>query len=406
MFGRKTYNVSAWQEIGQYRSTFYPYSGDIYANDVARSCVRALAEHTSKANVKVIRKTKDGQQDGDQKLQRLIQDRPNYYMNGKDFLYKVRTRLEIDNTVFIFIRRDDLGRAIELYPIPKSTQEAVEVSGQLYIKFTFSSGQTMAASWEDLAILRKDYNLSDIWGDSNSALTTSLELLDTTNQGMANAIKATANLRGILKTTKAMLKADDAKKLQEQFVSDFMGISNTSGIGVLDSTQDFIPINLQPQIASYKSVEELRNNIYRYFGVNEDILTSKAYGDAFEAFYESRLEPFLLALGLELTNKLFTPKERGFGNEIIFEANRLAYASQTAKMSMVSLVDRGILTINEYREVLNLSPVEGGDVRVIRKEYAEADKLNEVQGVDDSASQSGSGVPGNEPAPTDNGQAD
>ena len=176
-----------------------------------------------------------------------------------------------------------------------------------------------------------------------------------------------------------MLKEDDIKKSQERFVRDYMNSANEGGIASLDATQDFIPISMQPAVANYKHFEEQRNNIYRYYGVNENILTSKAYGDEWEAFYESRIEPFLIALSLELTNKIFTDRERGFGNEIIFEANRLAYASTSAKMNMVNLIDRGVLTINEYREILNLSPVEGGDIRVIRKEYTEAQNLNAVQ---------------------------
>jgi hypothetical protein len=128
---------------------------------------------------------------------------------------------------------------------------------------------------------------------------------------------------------------------------------------------------------------------------------SKVTGDEWEAFYEARLEPVLLALGLELTNKIFTDRARGFNNEIIFEANRLQYASSSTKISLIQLVDRGVLTINEYREILNLASVEGGDVRVIRKEYAEADHLNEVQGVKENADEAGQGIQGDEPDDAD-----
>lgn len=383
-----------WRELGGYSSTFSQFGKDIYANDIVRACVRTLAEHSSKANVKVLRKTDDGRYEGDKKLQRMIQYRPNIYMNGKDFIYKVRTLLEIHNTVFIYIRRDDYGKCVGLYPLPHAECDAIDVGGELYIKFYFSSGIVMAHSWEDLAVLRKDYNSSDVFGDSNNALYSSLELLNTTSQGMANAIKSTANLRGIIKSTKAMLNDDDVRRLKERFETDYMNLSNKSGIASLDATMDFTPLNLQPQLANYKNIEELRMNVYRYFGLNEDVIMSNTSGDAWEAFYEARLEPFLIALGLELTNKIFTDKQKGFGNEIIFEANRLQYASTTTKMSMVQLIDRGILTINEYREVLNLAPVEGGDVRIIRKEYAEANKLNLIQGVEDNANQSGQGIQG------------
>lgn len=359
LFGRiKNYTYARWSELGKYTSLFSSFGTDVYANEVVRACIRTLAEHTSKANAKVLR---DGLQ-GDKKLQRMIQYRPNLYMNGKDFLYKVRTLLEINNVVFIYIQRDDIGRCIGLYPMPTAYLEAVEVEGRLYIKFNFQSGIVMCHSWEDLAVLRKDYNTSDIWGDSNESILTSLDLLNTINEGMANAIKSTANLRGILKSTKAMLSDDDVKKNKERFETSYMSLENTSGIVSLDATQEYIPIKLQPQIANYKNVEELRLNIYRYFGVNEKAILSELSGDDWEAFYEARIEPILIALGLELTNKIFSDRERGFENEIIFESNRMQYMSTSNKLALVKVVDRGALTPNEWRQVMNMAPIDGGDV--------------------------------------------
>lgn len=358
IFGKpKQLVTSSWQEVGSYQSYFSSYHADLYANDVVRACIRTLAEHTSKANVKVLR-------DGmviDNQLQRLIQYRPNMFMNGKDFLYKIRTLLEINNIVFVYIMRDETNRCVGLYPMPRAQYQARELDGKLYIAFQFDNGTKMVHPWDDLVVLRKDYNKSDIFSDSNNAIMTSLELLNTTGEGMANAIKSTANLRGILKSTKAMLSDDDVKKQKDRFVADYLSIANTSGIASLDATLDFIPITLQPQIANYKNVEELRNNIYRYFGVNEDAIMSKISGDTWEAFYEARIEPVLLALGLELTNKIFSERERGFNNEIVFESNRMQYMSTANKLALVQMVDRKAMTPNEWREVMNMAPVPWGD---------------------------------------------
>ncbi len=355
--GIKNFVTSAWREIGGYTARFSSFGTDIYANEVVRACIRTLAEHTSKANVKVLR---DGLP-GDKRLQRMIQYRPNIYMNGKDFLYKVRTLLEINNVVFIYIMRDDTGKCIGLYPMPSAQLEAVEAAGGLFIKFQFSNGLAMCHSWEDLAVLRKDYNASDIWGDPNTAILTSLDLLNTTNEGMANAIKATANMRGILKNTKAGLKPEDVKASRDVFVNDYMSLNNTSGVAALDAYQDFTPIKMEPVMADYKNVEELRLNIYRYFGVNEEAILSKLSGDDWEAFYEARIEPVLIALGLELTNKIFSTRERGFENEIIFESNRMQYMSTSNKLALVQMVDRMAMTPNEWRQVMNMAPVPWGD---------------------------------------------
>ncbi len=363
--GNKQRTGTSWREIGTYSSTFYPYQGNVYDNEVARASIHTLAEHTSKANA-VVRQ--------DAGLEKLLRIRPNLYMNGKDFLYKCRTLYEVNNTCFVYVNRDERGKAISFYPIPHCPAEAIESGGQLYIRFTFASGTKLTAAWSDLLVLRKYYNKSDIYGDTNQAITTSLDLLSTTGQGMANAIKSTSNLRGILKSTKAMLSDDDVKKQKDRFVADYLSLENSSGIAMLDSTVDFKPVDVKPEIATYEHVGQLRENIYRYFGVSEDAIQGKLHGDAWEAFYDSAIEPFLVALGLELTYKVFSERQRGFGNEIIFESNRLQYLSMTQKLEMVQYIDRGIMTPNELRAVLNLAPIDGGDKPLLRLDTAPMDK--------------------------------
>lgn len=350
--GNKQRTGTTWREIGTYNSHFYPYSGGVYDNDVARACIHTLAEHTSKANA-ICR--------SDQALERLLRVRPNMYMNGKDFLYKCRTLYEINNTCFVYLNRDDRGRVVSLYPVPNCPAEALEVAGKLYIRFTFADSSKLTAAWDDLLALRKHFNKSDIFGDTNDAVTTSLELMDTTGQGMANAIKSTSNLRGILKSTKAMLSDDDVKKQKDRFVADYLSLENSSGIAILDSTVDFKPVDVKPEIATYEHVGQLRENIYRYFGVSEDAIQGKLFGDAWEAFYDSAVEPFLIALGLELTYKVYTDRQRGFGNEVLFESSRMQYMSMQDKLQLIQLVDRKTMLPNELRAILNLPPVAWGD---------------------------------------------
>lgn len=362
---------SIWKELGTYNSIFSSFGKDIYKSEIVRSCIRPLAEHTSKANVKCT----------DKRIEKLLNVNPNMYMNGKDFLYKVRTKLEIKNTAFIYIGRDDTGKVFSFYPVPYSYFEAVEYQNGLFIKFHFAGNETreLVLPWEDLAVVRKDYNDSDISGDENSAILNTLELINTTNQGIANAVRATANLRGILKSTKAMLSPENIKEQKEQFVKDYLSLENEGGIASLDSTQEFTPIKMEPTITNYAQMKEFRENVYRYFGVNDSIVMSDYTESQMEAFYESRIEPFLVALSLELTRKIFTKREQGFDNHVVYESNRMQYASNATKLAMVALVDRGALTPNEWRQIFNLAPVEGGDVPIRRLDTAAVDEPKEKE---------------------------
>lgn len=356
-----TQTFSKWREFGTYNATFSTFGEDIYKSDVVRSVIRPLSEHTSKAHCVC---------DNFPDIAKLLNERPNLYMNGKDFLAKVRTKLELNNTAFISIMRNDKGKPIEFYPVPYRTFEALEYQNGLFIRFTFASGDIIVLPWEDLAVMRKDYNKSDIAGDRNDAILDTLELINTSNQGIANAVKATANLRGILKSTKAMLSDADIKKQKDRFVEDYLNLENGSGIASLDATQEFTPITMSPQITNWQTLKEFRENVYRYFGINEAIITSNYTEMQMEAFYDARIEPFLVALSLELTSKIFTERERGFGASIVYESNRIQFASTTTKLGMVQLVDRALMTPNEYRRMFNMPPYEGGDEFVLRLDTA------------------------------------
>lgn len=365
----KKSSVEKWKELGTYNATFSVFGNDLYSSSVVRSCIRPLAEFSSKATARC----------SDSRLERIINNRPNLYMNGRDFIYKVRTITEINNTCFIYIQRDDRAKVTGLYPVPYSYFEAVEYKNGLFIKFYFSgdAARTMVLPWEDLAVIRKDYNKSDLAGDSNLAIVNMLELMQTTNEGMANAIKSTANLRGILKSTKAMLAPEAIVKQKDDFVRDYLSLENEGGIASLDATQEFTPITMAPLTATYDQMKEIRENIYRYFGVNDDIVMSNMNSDKIEAFYELKIEPFLVQLSAELTSKIFAGKALAYEqNFIVFEANKLQFASLDKKISMFKeVVLYGGMTTNEWRYGCNMAPIEGGDERIMR---LDAGKVNDT----------------------------
>ena len=355
-----------WKEIGAYSAQFTPFGADMYRSEIVRSCIRPLAEHTSKANAVCTNPS----------VARILNLSPNMFMNGKAFLYKVRTQLELRNTAFIYIQRDDRNAVTGFYPVPYASFEGVEYAGRLFIQFNFDGDavQSLVLPWEDLAVIRKDYNKRDIAGDDNTPILETLETISTSKQGVRNAIKATANLRGILKSTKAMLSDDDIKKQKERFVKDYLNLENEGGIASLDATQDFTPITMSPIVANAATMKEFREDVYFYFGVNEAIVSSNYTEEQMEAFYDARIEPFLVDISLELTRKVFTEREIGFGNQIIYESNRINYASTATKLNMVQLVDRGALTPNEWRAMFNLAPVEGGDKPIRRLDTRPTDE--------------------------------
>lgn len=381
VFGNKNppVNVTSYKMLNDYIPFFSSFDGDLYDSDIVRTCIDAIAKNAAKLKAKHIRRTPTGISKTGSNLEWLLQVRPNQYMNAYDFLYKTVSQLYSNNNAFIYIHTEN-GVITGFYPIAYSSIEFKEYKGELYAQFLFRTGFKMTVPYMDLIHLRRHFNRDDIFGENNmKPLKPTLNLIQTVNQGIINAIKASARLRGWLKFT-STIRPEDLKKQRDQFVADYLSISNDGGIAALDAKADFTPAKLEAQMADDKQMAIIRDNAYRYFGVNEKIIQATYNEDEWNAFYESVLEPIAIQLSLEFTSKCFTDREIGFGNEIVFEANRLQYASATTKINMIKeLMPLGVLSINDALEIFNMPPVEDGDRRLISLNYVNAAKADLYQ---------------------------
>ena len=354
-----TRTLSRFRELGGFTAIFRPFGRDAYKSGLVRACIRTLADQTAKADPVCTNK----------QIEYMLRYRPNQYMTGKDFLYKIRTQYELHNTAFVIIFRT--GKQIDgFYPMGYTNMEALEdPAGNIYIQFTTTKG-TYIFSWEDVIVLRKDYNSSDIAGDPNDPLLEDLEMINISNQSIANAVKSTANLRGIIKTTKSMLDPEDLKKVKDEFVKNYLDPATGDGIGALDASEEFQELNINPTVTSFSTMKELRENLYRYFGVNDDIIMSNASPEQMQVFYEMQIEPFLIALSREMTSKVYSDRELAFGNEIKFASSSIQFMSMSDKLALKDFIDRGAITPNTWNDIVGLPHVEGGDEPIRRLDTA------------------------------------
>lgn len=378
--------------LNGYLPVFTAFGNDAYASDVVRAAVDAIARNGAKLKPKHIRRTNGQIIPVPDNVEYLLQTRPNPYMDAYTFYYKVITQLYMQNNSFIFIDIDPLGNIQGFYPVNAVNVDLLEYQGEIYAKFTFMGGDKVTLPYTQLIHLRRFFYKHDFYGEpNNNALYPTLELINTTDQGIINAIKSSAYLRGILKFT-TMLKPEDMKKQKDTFIRDYMDITNNGGVAATDAKADYIPLNNDPKLIDGSQMELIEQKVYKYFGVSKEIVMSNYTEDQWNSFYESVIEPLAIQMSLEFTSKIFTEREQGFGNEIIFESNRLQYASNTTKTTLIKeLMPLGILTVNEVREILNMAPVEGGDVRLQSLNFVNAMKADQYQlgkGADDNGSNS------------------
>lgn len=347
---------------------FYGWNGNLYKSDIVRAAIRPKAKAIGKAVGKHIRQNEQGLKVNPDVYMRFLLEEPNPYMTGQQFQEKLATQLELNNNAFAYIRRDANGMAMELYPIVSPMVEALKNDqGELFLRFTQFSGKPVTFRYTDVLHLRNDFNENEIFGDSPAdALMPLMEVITTTDQGVVKAIKNSNVIKWLLKF-KQTLRPEDIKSSTKRFVADFLDVEGDSTqAAAADAKYDVEQVKPNDYVPNEKQMDKAVQRIYSFFNTNEDIVQSKYDEDGWISYYESVIEPVVMQMSGEFSRKLFSRRERGFGNKIVFESSNLAFASMQTKLGLVQFVDRGIMSPNDVRAVLNMAPVEGGDEMIRR----------------------------------------
>lgn len=373
MIPQKTQVVSGCQLIQDKGNSFYSWNGKIYQSDILRSCITPRATAIGKLVAKHIRNnSQEGIVINPEPYIRFLLEEPNPYMTGQMLLEKMINQLELNNNAFALINRDEFGYPCEIYPIPATSAEAIyDKNGVLYLRFTLRNMKIVTFAYSDVIHLRQDFNENDIFGTSRAeALTPLMEIVTTTDQGIVKAIRNSSAIKWLL-LFKQSLRPEDLKKATKEFVDNYLSIdSETGGAAAADAKYDAKQVEPKDYVPNATQMDKTLQRIYSLLGTNEKIIQSKFTEDEWISYFEAKIEPIAIQLSNEYTRRIFSRRERGFGNKIIFEAANLQYASMNTKLQLVQMVDRGALTPNEWREVFNLAPIKGGDEPIRRLDTA------------------------------------
>ncbi|SKB35922.1 phage portal protein, HK97 family [Acetoanaerobium noterae] len=371
-FKNKAVTITNYKLITQSGSGFFNYDGKLYQSDIVRACIRPKAQAVGKIIGKHIREDPAGLKINPEPYIKFLLEEPNPYMTGQMLHEKMTIQLMLNNNAFAHIQRDENGYPVAIYPIPANSVEAIQDENfNLYLKFQMANGRSYTFKYSDIIHLRRDFNSNDIFGDNPAtALTQLMEIVTTTDQGIINAIKNSNVIKWLLKfhTT---LKPEDIKKQTKQFVDDFLKIEDatdgsSAGAAATDAKFDAQQVTPNDYVPNASLVDKTIDRIYNFFNTNKNIIQSSFNEDGWISYYEAEIEPVVMQLSGEYTRKIFSRRERGFGNKIVFESTNLSFASMQTKLGLVQFVDRGIMNPNEVREILNLAPIAEGDVYVRR----------------------------------------
>ena len=355
-----------------YEPAFHRFGGDIYESELVRAAIGAIATHISKLAVTVSGSAKPA-------LQVKLRHGPNEIQTWSQFLYRLATILYVHNTAFIVPVFDEYGEVSGVYPaLPEKCEVIAYGEDQRYwLRYQFHWGEWADIEMESCGILTRFQYRSDLFGESNRALLPTMDLIDIQKQGIQEGVKSAATYRFMASLTN-FSKAEDLAKERQRFTEENFTRDAKANGGILlfpNTYKDVKQVETKPFVADADTMKVIQDSVNKYFGVNEDVLENKAYGDAWAAFYEGVVEPFAIQFSEVMTRMLFTFREQSQGNAVMATANRLQYMTNADKLNVsAQMLDRGIMSINDVREIWQLPPVEGGDVRIVRGEYYNADQ--------------------------------
>jgi HK97 family phage portal protein len=212
----------------------------------------------------------------------------------------------------------------------------------------------------------------------HTALLDTLNLNNTLLHGVAKAMKASYAVNGIVKyntliddgATEAALRELERKLANSE-----------SGFLPLDLKAEFTPLPHTSEIVDEDTLKFIDGKILRNWGVPLAILTGDYTKEQYEAFYQKTLEPLVIAISQAFTKKLFTRRERAFGNKIELYPKELIFMTVAQTLEMINILSpTGGLFENEKRVALGLRPLpELAGKRYMSLNWIDADNAAQYQ---------------------------
>lgn len=368
VFGRMRKGAQSagyFKTLTAYQPVFTSWNGRLYESELVRSAIDARSRHISKLHVHI-------EGSANPRLQSRMKIAPNDIQTWSQFLYRTNTILDMQNSVFFVPMLDEYGRKVGVYSLLPSMCEVVQAAGEPWLRYTFASGERAAIPLKEARIMTKFQYRDEFFGERNNALNTTLELINMQNQGIGEAVRNSNTFRFMAKVNN-FAKPEDLAKERKRFNRENLQADSAGGLLLFPNTySDIKQISSTPYVIDAKQQEQINTNVFNYYGVNTKILQNSATGDEWGSFYEGSSEVFSIQFSEVMTAMFFTENEQARGNRIYATANRLQYMSNQDKLNVSrDMADRGLMMIDEIREIWNLPPLPDGLGRffTLRGEY-------------------------------------
>lgn len=389
--------TNTFKMINGYSPIFTSYNGGLYEMGLTRTCIDKIANQCSKLHP-VINGNKNYN-----RINAILQNKPNRLMTTQQFIYRLVTILTVENNAYIVpIYDNDLNmNVVGFYPVRASGSKIVTVDNIDYLVYKIQQ-EEYVIEYDLVGSLKRHYYKKEYVGETNNAIDSTMDLIDTQEQGIKEGIKSGAMIRFLARL--GIVQNDESiKKEQKRLKEEQLSMENNGGILIFDNKYSEIQkVDSKPFIVDKEQMDLIKNNVFDYFHMSEAILQNTATEDQWNLFYEDVIEPIAIQISQVLTNMIIKQSDIERGLNVVLESTKLQFISNNTKLNVSQqLFDRGILSTNQVMDIWNLPHVpDAEDKRYIRKEYTEVNNLDKNVD-DDNSSKEGD----NNGTGEDNGEA-
>jgi hypothetical protein len=362
--------LTTMETFTAYAPVFTSWGGQLYESALVREAIYAKARHIMKLKFEMRGSAK-------RSLYNAVKVRPNPWSTWPDFLERCNNIYETQNNLILTPVLDEFDQTRGFWPVYPSGCEVKEGPGGVpFLVFQMTNGKTRAMELDRCTIIRKHQLKNDFFGESNVCLTPTMELINTFEQSIMEGVKNAASYRFMAQVTNYMFDEDLAKErkrfdklnFQEGGGGLLLFNNNVTNVKQLEAAKNLVDKDQQ---------ELIERNVWRYFGVSEDVIMNTATPEKLSTFYDGEIEPFAIKMSDGMSGMIYSDREMSAGNRAFLAANRLQYMSVPDKVSMSQqLGDRGALLIDEIRDLFNYPPLPdgAGQHAPIRGEYYMVDQ--------------------------------
>lgn len=364
--------------VQQYANSLYVYDGKIYRSDIVRSCIRPKIKAVGKTVPQHIREDADGEKHifPDVYMRFLLRE-PNQLMSWQQYAEKMEAQLILNKNAFALIQRDENGLPAALFPLaPLSVRAEYDKDGTLIIHFWMANGKDWRFYYSDLIHLRDDYNDNDVFGTPSwDALSEVMEVVGQADRGLINAVKNSGVIKWLL-IFKSSIRNEDMTTKANEFAEAYLKAGG-NGVAATDAKVEAKQIDQKDFVPAAEVTAAAVARIYKFFNVNDKIVDSSYSENEWISYYEAQVEPDIIQFAEQHTRKIFTRRQRAFGNRIEIQTASLQYAALSTKLAFKDMVDRGAMTPDEWRGTMGLGPIPGGDKPIRRLDTAPVEEQTE-----------------------------